>query len=70
MLAERFANAIAARGKEGVGHTAANCEGINLVDKVFEKIDLGADLRPADHSQNWAVRRAECGIQRFQLSFH
>ena len=70
MLAQRFADFDAARGEEGVGHSAADDQMIDLADQVAEHVELGRDLGAADHRRDRALGIAQRLLQRVQLGLH
>ena len=58
MLAERLADVDALGGEEGIGHAAADDEGVDPVDQVAEQLELGRDLGAAHHRDHRAFRVA------------
>jgi hypothetical protein len=59
-----------ARGKEGVGHPAADDQMIDLADQIAEHGELGRNLGTADNRRDWPLGIAERLFERGQLRFH
>ena len=70
VLAQRLADIGAARGKEGVGHAAADDQRVDLLHEVHQQVDLGRDLGAADDGDDRARRIAEALFQRVELGLH
>ena len=70
VLAQRLADRLALRGKEGVGHAAADDQRIDVVKQVAEEIELGGNLRAADDGGDRALRRVQRLLQRRKLFLH
>ncbi len=56
--------------KEGVGHAAADRQGVELADQVLQQVELARYLRAADDAQCRALGIAERGVERVQLTLH
>ena len=69
-LAERVADFAALRRCEGVGHTAADDDRIDLLHQVFEDRDLGRNFRPADDRRERAPGIQHQTIDRLQFVLH
>ena len=69
-LAERVADFAALRRCEGVGHTAADDDRIDLLHQVFEDRDLGRNFRPADDRRERAPGVQHQTIDRLQFVLH
>ena len=69
-LAERVTDFAALRRCEGVGHTAADDDRIDLFHQVFEDRDLGRNFRPADDRRERAPGIQHQTIDRLQFVLH
>ncbi len=70
LLGQRLADRDALGVQEGVGHAAADHQRVDLVDEVFEQVDLGRDLGAADDRDDGLGRRAQRLLQRVELGLH
>ena len=69
-LGQRAADVDALGEQEGVGHAAADGQAVQLADQVFQEVQLGRDLGPADDTDDRLLRIAEGGVQSVQLAAH
>ncbi len=70
VFAQRFADRLALRREERIGHAAADDQRLDLVQKVAEQIELGGNLGAADDGRDRMLRRLERLLQRIELGLH
>ena len=70
MFAKRLADIHALGREEGVGHPPANDQALHLADEIGQDVELGRDLRSADHRRDRLFRCAERRVERLQFLFH
>ena len=70
VLAERFADRLALRGKECVRHAAADDQRLDLRQQVAEQIELGRNFGAADDGRNRMLRHLEGALQRIEFGLH
>ena len=54
--------------EEGVGHAAADQQGIDLVEQVLDDLDLVGDLGPAQDRHEGALRRLQDALEDLDLA--
>ena len=67
LLEQRLADLAALRLGEGVGHAAADDDGVGLFEQVVDDGDLIADLCAAEHRDEWALGIVERLAHDLQL---
>ena len=70
VLAQRFADRLALRGEERVGHAAADDQRLDLRDQIAEQVELGRNLGAADDRRHRPLRCVQRLLQRFELLLH
>jgi len=58
------------RGKEGVGHAAADDQRVDVIKEIAEEIELGGNFGAADDGRDRALRRVQRLLQRRQFFLH
>ena len=69
-LDERFSGGLALGVEEGVGHAAADDDGVGLVEQVVDDLDLVGDLGSADDGDEGLVGFGERFAEVGQLLLH
>src|SRR5207237_8846595 len=70
VLAQGLANVDSARGKEGVGHAAADNQVVDLADEVTEDCTLRRHLCAANYCSDGALGISEGLLKRLKLCLH
>ena len=69
-LHQRFADRLALGLEEGVGHAAADDEGVNFIQQIADDADLVADLGAAENGDERPLRMAQHLAQVLEFFLH